>query len=62
MKSNVWKLLAVMVVLVMALSGLAACGSSAEPTEVTKPEEATKAPPEATKAPSPPSHRPRKRR
>ena len=53
MKSNVWKLLAVLVVLVMALSGLAACGSTAEPTEVTKPEEATDAPPEATKAPEP---------
>lgn len=53
MKSNIWKLLAVLVVLVMALSGLAACGSTTEPTEVAQPEEATDAPPEATKAPEP---------
>ena len=48
MKSNIWKLMAVLVVLVMSLSGLAACGSTTEPTEVAQPEEATDAPPEAT--------------
>jgi len=56
MKTNVWKLLAVMVILILAGSGLAGCAPSAPPTEApTQPpsEAPTEAPAEApTEAPT----------